>query len=263
MGRLRAGGVLLGFAVIACRPGSAGVSEAQAAEARGVALVELFTSEGCSSCPPADDVLNALAADARARGTPVYALAMHVDYWDSLGWPDPFASPQLTARQGDYARAFGRRGLYTPQMVVGGTEEFTGSDDDRAREAVARALARSTSASLGARVRAETSGELAVAYEARGAGAGAHVYAALVEDGLVVHVRAGENANRSLRHDGVVRSLVSSALGETARGELRLRPPAGVVAARASVVAWVDVPAAPPGQGRPVVAAVRAALPRE
>ena len=120
--------LLLVGAVCACRPSSAGVSEAMAAEGGGVAVVELFTSEGCSSCPPADDVLNALAADARTRHTRVFALAMHVDYWDSLGWPDPFASPAMTSRQQDYARSFGVRGLYTPQMVVGGAEEFTGSD---------------------------------------------------------------------------------------------------------------------------------------
>jgi hypothetical protein len=232
-----------------------------AAEGSGVAVVELFTSEGCSSCPPADDVLNALAADARTRHTRVFALAMHVDYWDSLGWPDPFASPAMTSRQQDYARSFGVRGLYTPQMVVGGTEEFTGSDDSRAHDAVSRALARTGGATLGARVRRNADGSLTVAYEAKGAPSGSRVDAALVEDGLAVHVRAGENSGRTLRHDGVVRALVSEALPESGRGETSVRPPAGVVEANASVVVWVESRLDPQSKGRPIVAAVRAPLP--
>jgi hypothetical protein len=252
--------ILLG-AVFACRPSSGGVPEAMAADARGVALVELFTSEGCSSCPPADAVLNALAAEARTHRTPVYTLAWHVDYWDSLGWPDPLASPLMTARQQDYARAFGARGLYTPQMIVGGTEELAGADEVHAREAVARELGRATGASLQARVRLGTAGALVVAYDVRGAPPGTRVNAALVEDGLVVGVRAGENAGRTLRHDGVVRAVGSSSLPDAGAGELQLRPPAGLVAENASIVAWVDAPAPPGARGRPVVAAVRAALP--
>jgi hypothetical protein len=124
---------------LACRAGSTPVPEARAdepvAQAGGVAVVELFTSEGCSSCPPADAVL----ADIAATGGPTtYALAYHVDYWDDLGWPDRFASPESAARQQTYARALGTRGLYTPQMVVGGTEQFTGSDRARATAAIER-----------------------------------------------------------------------------------------------------------------------------
>jgi hypothetical protein len=253
--------VVLVGACSACRPSSGGVPEAMAADARGVALVELFTSEGCSSCPPADDVLNTLVADARAHGTPVYALAFHVDYWDSLGWPDPFASPLMTARQQDYARAFGARGLYTPQMVVGGTEEFTGSDDGRARDAVARGLSHATAASLTARVRRNADGALVVAYAARGTPVGTRVNAALVEDGLVVRVRAGENSGRTLRHDGVVRGFASAPVSDAGAGELQLRAPPGLVAANASFVAWLEAPAAAAAKGLPVIAAVRAAFP--
>jgi hypothetical protein len=85
---------------------------------RGVAVVELFTSEGCSSCPPADLLLGDLAR----QNVAVYPLEFHVDYWNGLGWPDRFSSSDWTQRQRAYARSLGDRGLYTPQMIVGGTD---------------------------------------------------------------------------------------------------------------------------------------------
>src|ERR1700736_1842766 len=86
-------------------------------------VVELFTSQGCSSCPPADALLAELA-----QRPDVIALGFHIDYWDDLGWKDPLSSPAATARQRDYARQFGRRQVYTPQLVVDGAEEAVGSD---------------------------------------------------------------------------------------------------------------------------------------
>jgi hypothetical protein len=86
-----------------------------------VVVIELYTSQGCSSCPPADDFLAALAADPR-----VVPLALHVDYWDYIGWKDDFAQPQFTKRQKDYARAVGSRTIYTPQMIVGGQDRVEG-----------------------------------------------------------------------------------------------------------------------------------------
>ncbi len=86
-------------------------------------VVELFTSQGCSSCPPADEILATLAAR-----PDVIPLALHVDYWDYLGWEDPFAQPAFTARQKAYARAKGERMIYTPQMMVGGAESVVGTD---------------------------------------------------------------------------------------------------------------------------------------
>src|SRR5205814_7335649 len=114
-------------------------SAASSASAKSPApvVVELFTSEGCSSCPPADALLDKLARDPG-----VNALELHVDYWNDLGWADPFSDAAFSARQASY----GASRVYTPQMIVGGGEDFVGSDTKRARAAIARAAATSVAA---------------------------------------------------------------------------------------------------------------------
>lgn len=181
-------------------PFSSEDADKSATRSAPVAVVELFTSEGCSSCPPADGVLRRLRAEGRSE---VVLLAFHVDYWDSLGWPDPFASHDATARQERYARALGRRGLYTPQAVVGGVHDVLGSDEDAIRSAVARAL--EGTESVTARVASDVGGEVEVTFDPPRAELGGFV--AWVEDGLVTKVPRGENAGRTLTHDAVVRRL--------------------------------------------------------
>src|SRR5215475_2116304 len=102
-------------------------------------IVELFTSEGCSSCPPADALLARLDQEKRIGNAEVIVLEEHVDYWDQLGWRDPFSGRQWTERQEDYAKVFGNEGVYTPQMVVDGRVEFVGSSESKARNAVVQA----------------------------------------------------------------------------------------------------------------------------
>ena len=246
----------------ACRsPGSSPVPEARADEAvrpasGAVAVVELFTSEGCSSCPPADAVLAELARDG-AR--PVYALAFHVDYWDELGWPDRFASAGNTARQRVYARAFAARGLYTPQMVVGGTEEFTGSDRGHAQEAVARALAHPAAVRLSLQPRRSAGDGVTVDYSAPGAPADSLLSVAIVEHSASTSVRAGENAGRMLHHANVVRAFVSGPL-TAATGSTVVRVPTSLRREDAEVMAYVQRPSGA-GGGMPVLGAARAPLP--
>src|SRR5262245_18067196 len=112
-----------GFVVLA----AATVEDAGDAPAAPFALVELYTSEGCSSCPPADALLSKLVDAARRDGSRVFALAFHVDYWNRLGWRDPFSDPAFSERQSMYAKSFEPR--YTPQMVVNGVQSFVGSDE--------------------------------------------------------------------------------------------------------------------------------------
>lgn len=178
-------------------------------------LIELFTSEGCSSCPPADELLAQLAATQPIAGAEILALGEHVDYWDRLGWRDPFSSPAFSARQSDYdERAFHRGNVYTPQMVVDGREEFTGSDTGAAIAAVKRAIRRPehrVQIAVGFRrgpgdktIAATT--RVTVPPEARFPD-DAEVLLAVTQDGLESQVRGGENGGRRLRHSAVVRSL--------------------------------------------------------
>ena len=113
-----------------------------AAAAEPVAVVELFTSQGCSSCPPADAVLSRVDELAREKKLSVYVLSFHVDYWNRLGWTDPYSDDEFTRRQNQYAGLFRSNRVYTPQMIVNGQTEFVGSDAKRATQAIRRALTR-------------------------------------------------------------------------------------------------------------------------
>jgi hypothetical protein len=164
-------------------------------------LVELFTSQGCSSCPPADRLLSRLAREAG-----VVALAFHVDYWNGLGWEDPYSRAAFSERQRRYGERLSRRGVYTPQMVIAGRTDAVGSDERAVRQLLADEARRPPGARLrgrleGARpLRVTVAAESLAAHELR-------VWAAIVEDGLVTPIGRGENAGRTLTNDRVVRRL--------------------------------------------------------
>ena len=235
--------------------GVASADGLKGADASSVAVVELFTSEGCSSCPPADIVLSDLA-QASDRG--IYALAFHVDYWDELGWHDRFASADNTARQQTYAHAFGRREVYTPQMVVGGIEQFTGSDRDRAWAAITRALSRPPNVRISLRLRATGPDAMRVSYEAPGAPIGSMLNVAAVERAVSVSVRAGENAGRTLRHVNVVRAFVTTHVTSES-GSVVIELPPSLPRNWADLIAYVQH-ASTDGSGMPVLGATRLPL---
>jgi hypothetical protein len=163
-------------------------------------VVELFTSQGCSSCPPADRLLDEMARDER-----VIPLAFHVDYWDDLGWKDPYSSQSWSARQAEYQRALGSR-LYTPQAVVGGAAEAVGSDRARLSALVAHAPAPQVAVEVSAtrlgshllQVRAHANPKMV---------AGQTLQIAITGSGAVTEVTRGENAGRKLPGDHAVRWL--------------------------------------------------------
>ncbi|WP_426059036.1 DUF1223 domain-containing protein [Hymenobacter sp. B1770] len=172
--------------------------------ARVPVVVELFTSEGCSSCPSADAALRELEMAQSVPGVEVIALGQHVDYWNRLGWKDPFSSPQFTERQRWYAESF-REGNYTPQAVVNGRYEFVGSQ----RQTLARAVTQAAQAPRATVTLARgADGNLNVQVSNLPAGTKATtVQLALTEAGLSSKVGRGENSGRLLQHAGVVRAL--------------------------------------------------------
>lgn len=183
------------------------------APAAGPVVAELFTSEGCSSCPPADAVLREIADAHLVSDVDVIALGEHVDYWDHLGWRDAFSDVAFSRRQSDYdTRAFHTGSIYTPQLVVDGQRQVVGSDRRQVVAAIREAAAR-PKAALSVRVSAATAADLPVevTVSARPAGrraVDADVVLFLTEDHLTTAVLRGENGGRRLEHAAVVRSMV-------------------------------------------------------
>ncbi|MBV8199756.1 MAG: DUF1223 domain-containing protein [Acidobacteria bacterium] len=219
-------------AVVAWAAGAArgrgAAPEPSTAGGHGPVVVELFTSQGCSSCPPADRLLSRLKHDPKLAGN-VIPLAFHVDYWNHLGWSDPFSSARWSQRQTDYAHAFRSNRIYTPQLVVNGRTECVGSEESQVMRRIRDALAAEPAGvvSLGTPVTAAAAGDASAGTAAAGAGGGAKVtvtarllrsvagpgpdvWVALTESGLTTAVGAGENASATLRNDQVVRLLIKA-----------------------------------------------------
>jgi hypothetical protein len=171
----------------------------------------------------------------------VYGLAFHVDYWDELGWRDPFSAGFATSRQRDYARAAGHGEMYTPQMVVNGLHAFVGSSETEARAALREELARPANAKVTVSPRWSTD-HIAVDFRMAPATPARTLGAALVQASSVIHVKAGENAGKTLRHSAIVREF-RSVVRPAATGTVNLPIPAGVTRADLSVVVFVQDPA--------------------
>ena len=201
-----------------------------------IAVVELFTSQGCSSCPPADRLLKSLVDE--AKGQPLYALSFHVAYWNHLGWPDPFSQEEFSHRQRQYARALGES-VYTPQMIVNGGSVFVGSKTATARAKIQQAQQQATAhrVALTAEVVAD---EVQVDYQIEGPTAGKVLHLALVERDLSVDVKRGENGGRTLHHDNVVRAFKTVRLERTPSGSVRVALPDEIDREQASLVGYVQ-----------------------
>jgi hypothetical protein len=184
---------------------------AAATSDRTPVIVELFTSEGCSSCPPADNLLQQLNAKQPLHDADIIPLEEHVDYWDHDGWNDPYSSPQWTERQASYGSFF-RTESYTPQMVVDGKSQFVGSSVRDAGAAIENAAhsAKTDVTIASAKPLANGEGDFTVTVgklAGSSAGDSAEVWLAITEDGLQSSVSGGENQGSTLRHVATVRSL--------------------------------------------------------
>lgn len=167
-------------------------------------VVELFTSEGCSSCPPADRLLIDLQKQSRPDAE-IIVLSQHVDYWDELGWKDPFSARQFSDRQAQYAQWQLSSEVYTPQMFVDGHKGFTGSESDKAVDEI-RNAAKAAKTKVTVEQLDSGGGSTRLRITAA-AGKEADLLLAITEDGLETKVVRGENSGRFLAHTGVVRSL--------------------------------------------------------
>jgi hypothetical protein len=195
---------------------------AQPAGEKTAVIIELFTSEGCSSCPPADVLLSQLEEKQPVAGVEIIALSEHVDYWNRLGWADPYSSALFSQRQSEYSQAFGLRDIYTPQMVVDGRVEFVGSQSHRARQVIGEAL-KTPKAKL----------RLMLDYKAQAGGIpvsvglenlppvsngdSAELLLVIAENNLHSNVSRGENSGRKLAHTAVVRQLRNLGRVESAK----------------------------------------------
>jgi hypothetical protein len=173
-------------------------------------IVELFTSEGCSSCPPADRALRFLAEQQPVGGAEIIPLAFHVDYWNNLGWQDKFSSAAFSKRQELYVARFGIEGSYTPEMVVDGRAEFLGSDTGRAAKVIADAL-KNKKGSAAIALDGDT---ISVSITDLPQHHPATVFVAVTEDNITSQVKAGENNGQTFNHTSVVRSLSTLGLIE-------------------------------------------------
>jgi len=229
---LIASGLIAAAVFLSHQEGPAGPSGRAAADApvgparsRSTVVAELFTSEGCSSCPPADRLLAAIIHDSPLPGVEVLGLGEHVDYWDRLGWRDRFSSPAFSERQAAYqARVFPRSAVYTPQLVIDGRFEAVGSDAAAVRRAIARAadepkarVSVRTAAldrhHVQAHIDVDAPPELPRPEQAE-------LLVAIAQDGVASRVERGENRGRMLQHTAVVRSLTT--LGRITGSERRL-----------------------------------------
>jgi hypothetical protein len=202
-----------------------------------VAVVELFTSQGCSSCPPADRLLTEISKQAVANGQAVYALSFHVDYWDRLGWRDPYSDHRYTVRQQQYARQFKLESIYTPQAVLNGKREFVGSN--RAQLTAQLASALDEPAPVAVQLSATRQGQtITVNYKLTGTLSGAVLNVALVSSVVSTVVKRGENAGHTLSHNNVVRAFTT--IRATENGQATLTAPADFDPANGALIGYVQ-----------------------
>ncbi len=214
----------------------------KSAQATGVAVVELFTSQGCSSCPSADAALRQIASVAEQGNLQVYTLSFHVDYWNRLGWKDPYSDPTFTNRQRAYASATGSKRIYTPQMIVSGTTEFVGSDKAKAHAAITKSLGQQQSSTVKLKVvESSIADRVTVQYDVGGVVEGTVLNVALVQTPKPNQVPRGENAGRELAHVNVVRAFETVSLVQSS-GTVELNIPDDVDAPTAMVIAYVQNP---------------------
>lgn len=211
--------IIISLTVIACT-GLAGKSKENKIQSSpgSFAVLELFTSEGCSSCPPADNLLPELAK----LDDNIIPLSFHVDYWNRLGWTDPFSSSEFSNRQKEYGQQFRLDGVYTPQLVVNGEYELVGSNNPGAKSAIKKALTDKPVVRISIDEVKQENNKLLITCHTEGDIKKINLIAALVQKHAETNVKAGENDGRKLSHTNVVRSFTRKPADEKTNFELTI-----------------------------------------
>jgi len=192
-------------------------NSADSFDKKGFAVVELFTSEGCSSCPSADAAVARLLAK---NNDQVYVLAYHVDYWNKLGWKDSFSKAEYSQRQSGYAAQFKLNSIYTPQIVVNGSSEFVGSDERKLKSTVEKNIVEASPSDLSITT-TKTSERVDVEYSITG-NEEVILNLALVQPQATTVVKRGENDGKTLHHVNIVRFLKTITAKDKGKASLEI-----------------------------------------
>lgn len=194
--------------------------------AQNPVVVELFTSQGCSSCPAADKNLADLIEKAEAKGQLIIGLSFHVDYWNYIGWKDPYSKSDFTERQRKYASHLNSESVYTPQMIVNGEKEFVGSDKSSATTQITKALQNKMLFNISINEIKQTNGKILVSYSLDKNPTEEVINIAVVEKNTSNEVTSGENSGRILAHRNVVRAFATNTAQKD--GAIEVSIPSGI-----------------------------------
>ena len=199
-----------------------------------VAVLELFTSQGCSSCPPADKLVSNYISKEN-----IFVLSFHVDYWNRLGWRDPFSSKEYSQRQENYSK-FLKAGIYTPQLVINGQTEMIGSDESKISNTLRKVQAEPRVAELSIKKLTSANGTININFIASGNDAGAVLNIALVEKKITTDIKAGENSGVQLTNYNVVRNFKTISQLRNGSNTSDINIPPGIDANNISVVLFIQ-----------------------
>jgi len=205
--------------------------------AENFTVVELFTSQGCHSCPPADRLLSSLVTEAAENGKTIYPLSFHVDYWNYLGWKDPYSDSEFSDRQRRYANRL-NSSVYTPQMVFNGESEAVGSRPEKVQRHLKKSLKKMNNSDI--QIQATSKGnKIEVTYSVSDAPRNTVLNIALVERNISDQIKRGENRGKELHHDNVVRVFKTERATKSER-EVSIKVPTDVDLSQSSIIAFLQ-----------------------
>ena len=222
MKRILTIGSLFTIAILGCLSFSSNQSTSKTIENKGFAVVELYTSEGCSSCPSADKLLKQIREE--YKNQEVYVLAYHVDYWNRLGWKDAFSDHQFSERQSAYANNFRSSSVYTPQAIVNGKDEMIGSATGELKNSISKFLKSSNEIQFSSKIEEVNSQSLKLSFDLPADSQNKDLVVNLIEKDISTNVKAGENGGRVLVHANVVRSF-QRVIIERTKKEIKINIP--------------------------------------